>query len=404
MSRATTTVIVVSYRPGLWLDPCLTSVIDQADEVVLVDNGSADRQAGDIARHAGARVHRLERNAGFVGGVNAALRLVTTDHVALLNDDAVAGPGWLATAAPVLEDPSVAAVGPKVVLAGRYGELRLDAGPSWVEGDPRSFGTRITEATVGERDVLGELVGGLYPFESDDSGRWRWTNGYDPVYAPLPGPGTSDEIRVNGRVMSPAWTGEVINNAGSFLDRSGHGGDIGFETADDGRFDQPLERFGVTGAAMVVRTATFHRLGGMAPDFFAYYEDIDWSWRARLAGYRLVYDPAGVVRHVRSATTSELGHRFGQQLAARNRLLCLVRNAPRPVVTKQLGRARADRRRDRDGDRPLLPHLPAALAWRIRAPRGTRAARPDVFAAWAGRDTSWGLASQRARSASDDTP
>jgi GT2 family glycosyltransferase len=410
MSRSTTTVIVVSYRPGAWLGACLASVRDQADDVILVDNGSADALAGEIGDRAGVRVHRLARNAGFVGGVNAALALVATDTVALLNDDAEAGPGWLASAAEVLDDPSVAAVGPKVVLAGRYAGLRLDTGPMWVGDDPRPFGTRITDATVDGRDVLGALVGGLYPFEEDDSGRWRWTNGYDPIYAPLPAagdgaspprPGDRGEIRINGRAVVPEWSGDVVNNAGSFLDLVGHSGDVGFETADDGRFDQQVERFGVTGAAMVARTATFGRLGGMAPGFFAYYEDVDWSWRARLAGYRLVYDPAGVVRHVRSATTDGLGRDFAQQLARRNRLLCLVRNAPLPVVVDQLARSRTDPDR-RGTERPLLPRLPAALAWRMRTPGRTNVTRREVFRTWAGRDTQWGLAIHQAGSPGGD--
>jgi hypothetical protein len=180
-----------------------------------------------------------------------------------------------------------------------------------------------------------------------------------------------------------------------------HSGDVGFETADDGRFDQQVERFGVTGAAMVARTATFGRLGGMAPGFFAYYEDVDWSWRARLAGYRLVYDPAGVVRHVRSATTDGLGRDFAQQLARRNRLLCLVRNAPLPVVVDQLARSRTDPDR-RGTERPLLPRLPAALAWRMRTPGRTNVTRREVFRTWAGRDTQWGLAIHQAGSPGGD--
>ena len=37
---------------------------------------------------------------------------------------------------------------------------------------------------------------------------------------------------------------------------------------------------------MVARAETFARLGGLAESYFAYYEDLDWCWRARLAGLR----------------------------------------------------------------------------------------------------------------------
>ena len=54
---------------------------------------------------------------------------------------------------------------------------------------------------------------------------------------------------------------------------------------------------------MVVRAETFARLGGFAESFFAYYEDFDWCWRARLAGLKLGYEPSGVVRHVGGASS-----------------------------------------------------------------------------------------------------
>jgi N-acetylglucosaminyl-diphospho-decaprenol L-rhamnosyltransferase len=390
-----TTVIVVSYRPGPWLSECLASVSGQVDQVILVDNGSSGHEASEIGAAAGVGVHRLETNTGFVGGVNAGLRLTGTEVVGLLNDDAVAGPGWIDASCAALEDPSVGAVGPKIVFADRYAELRLDDGPRWVPGDHRSFGTMVTTATVGGRDVLDLAIGGLYPFETRDGAQWRWTNGYDPVYVPISDGERLDDIRVNGHRVEPSWEGDVINNAGTFLLGTGHCGDFGFETADRGGFDTPAEHFGVTGAAMVVRKATFDRVGGMAPDFFAYYEDADWSWRARLAGYRNIYEPAGTVRHRRSATTADLGSSFVLRLAQRNRLLMLLRNAPLPVALDQVRSSHTDPDQQVSA-RSLVRHSPSALAWRLRPPRRSVASRRRIFERWAGKNTRWGLPSQAA--------
>ena len=105
--------MVVSYRPGDWLVPCLTSVLEQADEVVLVDNGSEAFDATRLGEQAGARVLRLPSNTGFAPAVNLGVGACTGDVVGLLNDDATAGPDWLAIAAESLQDASVAAVGPK---------------------------------------------------------------------------------------------------------------------------------------------------------------------------------------------------------------------------------------------------------------------------------------------------
>ena len=52
-----------------------------------------------------------------------------------------------------------------------------------------------------------------------------------------------------------------------------------------------------SGTAMAVRTETFRELGGFAEELFMYLEDLELGWRARLAGYRNVIDPAADVLH-----------------------------------------------------------------------------------------------------------
>jgi GT2 family glycosyltransferase len=54
---------------------------------------------------------------------------------------------------------------------------------------------------------------------------------------------------------------------------------------------------------MAMRREVFERLGGFSPGFFSYYEDIDWSWRAQLAGMRIRYEPATVIRHIGGVTS-----------------------------------------------------------------------------------------------------
>ncbi len=123
MSRS---VVVVSLRAGDWLEPCLRSVRDQVDQVVVVDNGSAGSEVSEVGRRLGATVVRNRENQGFAGGANQGIRLATGGVVALLNDDAVAGPSWLDASEAALSDPSVGAVTPKVLLDGWYGQVVPD--------------------------------------------------------------------------------------------------------------------------------------------------------------------------------------------------------------------------------------------------------------------------------------
>jgi GT2 family glycosyltransferase len=388
----TTSVIVLSHRPGEWLVRCLESLTTQADEVVLVDNASPNGEASTIGAKAGVMVIRSPTNRGFAGGVNLGLSHATGDVVALLNDDAVAGAGWLRSASELLEDPAVAAVTPKVRLDGWWREVVLDD-PAWfAPGDARPLGRQVCSVTVDGTDVLGALGGaGIHQLEhqpDDDSRRWRWTAGARPFYVPLKGPDGDGQILVDGTEPPPGPRCRLINNAGSFLRLDGYLGDHGLEAPDDGRFDDPAERFSASGTALVARAATFARLGGLAEPYFAYYEDSDWSWRARLAGLRLVYDPRTSVEHRRSATSGGVSDPWVHRLGERNRLLTVVRNAPGPVAARLVGR-RLREGPDQGIRRAVLARLPWALATRAALSRRWELRPAQVWERWAGAGVTW---------------
>jgi GT2 family glycosyltransferase len=387
------TVIVVSFRPGSWLAPCLESALAQAAEVVVVDNGSRGREASDVARRLGARVIRSEVNLGFAGGVNLGLPEARGELVALLNDDARAGPGWLAAAAAVLSDPAVAAVTPKVLLDGAYAEVVLGDEPWQAPGDARQLGRQLRRVTVDGIDVLDDLVGGgVHDLErgaiDGGIGTWRWTAGDKPFYVPIPESSADPALLINGDPVRPGPIVRVLNHAGSYLRGHGIAGEYGLGTPDDGRFDQRAERFGFSGTAPVFRAETLRRLGGFASRFFAYNEDTDWCLRARLAGLHVVYDPQGIVTHQLSATSGGPREAFVRFLARRNSLLCLVRNAPADVAREHVVR----RVKEGPGEgvrRAVLKELPWAVATRLAMHRMWVDSPRRVWETWADRDVSW---------------
>lgn len=60
----------------------------------------------------------------------------------------------------------------------------------------------------------------------------------------------------------------------------------------------------ITGAALLIKKEVTEKIGLLDETFFIYYEDADWCFKARRAGYRIVYVPFGGVWHTKSATTS----------------------------------------------------------------------------------------------------
>jgi hypothetical protein len=93
-----TTVLVVTWRARDLLAECLAGLRSQTvpHRLLVVDNASTDGTAALLESFGEARVLRMPRNLGFAGGVAAGLAAVGTPYVALLNDDAVPEPGWLA--------------------------------------------------------------------------------------------------------------------------------------------------------------------------------------------------------------------------------------------------------------------------------------------------------------------
>jgi GT2 family glycosyltransferase len=79
------------------------------------------------------------------------------------------------------------------------------------------------------------------------------------------------------------------------------------------------------------------RVGLFDEDFFAYYEDVDLGFRARLAGYRAVFEPAAVVRHHIGGTSKKLPG-FSRYHILKNVWFLYLKNMPGWVFWSQLPR------------------------------------------------------------------
>lgn len=67
--------------------------------------------------------------------------------------------------------------------------------------------------------------------------------------------------------------------------------------------DQVVEVDSVVGAFMLVRAEAIEQAGLMDEDFFMYGEDLDWAYRIKAAGWKIYYNPAVTVLHVKRAST-----------------------------------------------------------------------------------------------------
>jgi GT2 family glycosyltransferase len=121
----------------------------------------------------------------------------------------------------------------------------------------------------------------------------------------------------------------TIDNTGNTCDRLAYCKPRGLGEIDIGQYDHDRgdDFFYATAACMLIRKSVLLALSGECfdPFLFAYYEDVDLSWMARLLGFKVGYSPDSVCYHKGSAT---FGNRspFIAYLSDRNRLRVLIKN------------------------------------------------------------------------------
>jgi GT2 family glycosyltransferase len=117
-----------------------------------------------------------------------------------------------------------------------------------------------------------------------------------------------------------------INSAGIQVDVLGIATERLLGAAISESETEPTEVFGASGTAALYRRRMLDEIGGFDESFFAYLEDVDVAWRARIAGWRCVYAPHAVAYHHHSAS---LGHGSPKKhfLVGRNRVRLLAKNA-----------------------------------------------------------------------------
>src|SRR5690348_14240787 len=101
-------VVVVTYESEAAVAAALPALVAQlrpGDEMVVVDNGSADGSLARVRALApAARVLELGRNAGFAAGANAGARAARGDLLLFLNPDATPAPGFVEAVRAPLAD------------------------------------------------------------------------------------------------------------------------------------------------------------------------------------------------------------------------------------------------------------------------------------------------------------
>lgn len=120
---------------------------------------------------------------------------------------------------------------------------------------------------------------------------------------------------------------EIIDDAGDFYCALGWAYARGKGKAS-ANYLKKCDVFSACGGAAIYRKSIMEEIGYFDENHFAYLEDVDIGYRARLYGYRNVYTPDAIVYHAGSASSGSRYNQFKTKLTSRNSIYLIYKNMP----------------------------------------------------------------------------
>ena len=121
---------------------------------------------------------------------------------------------------------------------------------------------------------------------------------------------------------------ELADDAGDYVTWMG----FACKTGDGrraSRYTKQKRIFSACGGAALYRKRILDEIGLFDENFFAYFEDVDLSWRANNAGYKCVLCPAARCYHICGASTGAVRYNaFKSRQSGRNSILLPLKNQP----------------------------------------------------------------------------
>lgn len=377
-------IITVNFNGRSFLGNLFNSILDldypsEKIQMIMVDNNSTDGSV-EFVRKEFPRVEivQLDKNRGYVGGNNEGFRRAEGEYIALINNDCVVEKEWLREMLSIFtqssDDSKIGAVGSKVLFYYKYLPLQLiigsaDYGEFRTGSSSERPGAKLQNVTIIDENNAGNRTGdlnrsikyqeGFYPPESDEKGEiYRRTEDNAILAIPVPDTGSDLEVKFKVSSYTPPdnlrivvgeeiledikileeprtvkikipWRlfyhcRDIINSCGIKINKSFYSRDRGFESFDVGQYNRIEEIFGLSGSSFMVSRKMLDDVGYFDKSFFTYYEDVDFFWRSKLAGWKNFFTPKSVVRHFHCGTGEEWSYNFTYYVV-RNRLLMIFK-------------------------------------------------------------------------------
>jgi GT2 family glycosyltransferase len=154
--------------------------------------------------------------------------------------------------------------------------------------------------------------------------------------------GTDDRVGMVGSKIYYHHAPKTLWFAGGEIDL-GKGGltrHIGQDERDVGSYNKLGETGYITGCSILASREMIEEVGLLEEEYFLYFEDVDWSLRARRKGWKLLYQPEAKLWHKEGAQTDKIYTERFIYYFLRNRFFCVRRFAPQKILRCHLLQAK----------------------------------------------------------------
>lgn len=388
-------IIIVNYNGKHLLSDCLHSLTEldypkDKYEVIVVDNNSNDDSAAFVHRNFPQfYLVRNQTNQGFVGGNNIGLHYANGEYIVLLNSDTTVDRTWLSEMVRAAYKPNVGIVNSKLYYAVPFLELTLSS--STIEktdldgsGNFSPLGVLLEDVICSRQELTDQVWYGngfyrhlkqqipcrwmrekatiLVPFDQTlGNNNYRFTL-HSPTGKKSQGASFSlslgktklleeelagKQVRHFHIAISPKQASKhlmwLVQNAGNVVFSDGYGRDRGslilrdgketreFYERDSAYFQRPAQLLAFCGASCLIKRKVIDDIGFFDEKYYMYYEDLDLSLRAWLAGWDILYEPKSVVYHRHKASTNTIKGAFMLRHVEKNHLYFLLTYFPLPI-------------------------------------------------------------------------
>ena len=354
-------IITVNFNGKRFLKDFLNSTFIQDCpkenyEVIVVDNGSTDDSIIYIEKNfPKVRIIKSEKNLGFGLGNNLGMKHAKGDLFLLANNDTILNIDTVTSLVDLFKKRGsrVGAIGAKLVLVDFYLPIMIEEAffssyashetakpytpdPFIISHDSGSLITEKVFIPLNHEINHGVKINlRIKPFRRND---FKIYIGEDVVFK-----GHLDSLIKDFNIdldlskeQVAKYQKNLIQNAGNFYFRDGSGRDRGaiiaasrqFYEEDDGQYDEEEIVPAFCGAGVLLNKKALQDVGYFDKNFFMYYEDSDLSFRLREKGWKVIYNPKSVIRHIHAGSSKEWSDFFVFH-AERGRLLFVSKHWPR---------------------------------------------------------------------------